>query len=164
MSKAVLDSSVIIALSVLSHLNKLKHLFKETSVPRAVYEEVCIRGRGLIGDAELSEAVKKGVMEVKDVENRTLVNALIDPLAPGEAETIALTVEENTEFIVIDDRLGRKRAKNLGLNVIGTLRVLRMMFDNGLIDKKDFLNSIEKLREIGFRISNKVTEKVSKEL
>lgn len=164
MSKAVLDSSVIIALSVLSHLNKLKHLFKETSVPRAVYEEVCIRGRGLIGDAELSEAVKKGVMEVKDVENRTLVNALIDPLARGEAETIALTVEENAEFIVIDDRLGRKRAKNLGLNVIGTLRVLRMMFDNGLIDKKDFLNSIEKLREIGFRISNKVTEKVSKEL
>lgn len=136
MSKAVLDSSVIIALSVLSHLNKLKHLFKETSVPRAVYEEVCVRGHGLIGDAELSDAVKKGVMKVKDVKDCTLVNALIDPLARGEAETIALTVEENAEFIVIDDRLGRMRAKKIGLNVIGTLRILRMMFDNELIDKK----------------------------
>lgn len=164
MSKAVLDSSVIIALSVLSHLNKMKHLFKETLVPRAVYEEVCIRGRGLIGDAELSEAVKKGEMKVKDVEERTLVNALIDPLAGGEAETIALTVEENAGFIVIDDRLARRRAKNLGLNVIGTLRILRMMFDNGLINKKELLNAIEKLKETSFRISNKVVNKLLKEL
>lgn len=164
MSRAVLDSSVIIALSVLSHLNKLKHLFKETLVSRAVYEEVCVRGRRLIGDIELSEAVKKGVIEIKDVEDRTLVNALVDPLALGEAETIALTVEENTEFIVMDDRLGRKRAKSIELNVIGTLRILRRMFDNGLIDKKEFLNSIKKLGETGFRISNEVIDKVLKEL
>ena len=118
----------------------------------------------MIGDAELSDAVKKGVMKVKDVKNCTLVNALIDPLARGEAETIALTVEENAEFIVIDDRLGRMRAKNIGLNVIGTLRILRMMFDNELIDKKEFLNSIKKLRETGFRISNEVIDKVLKEL
>jgi len=164
LSRAVLDSSAIIALSVLSHLNKLKHLFKETLVSRAVYEEVCVRGRRLIGDIELSEAVKKGVIEIKDVEDRTVVNALVDPLALGEAETIALTVEENTEFIVMDDRLARRRAKSIELNVIGTLRVLRMMFDNGLIDKKDFLNSIEKLRETGFRISNEVIDKVVREL
>lgn len=163
MSKAVLDSSAIIALSVLSHLNKLKHLFKETSVPRAVYEEVCIRGHGLIGDSELSEAVKKGVMKVKDVENRTLVNALIDPLARGEAETIALAVEENAEYIVMDDRLARRRAKNLGLNVIGTLRILRMISDNRLIDKRELRNAIEKLKETGFRINNKVVNKLLKE-
>ena len=164
MSRAVLDSSAIIALSVLSHLNKVKHLFKETLVSRAVYEEVCIRGHGLIGEAELSEAVKKGLIEIRDVEDRTVVNALVDPLALGEAETIALTVEENTEFIVMDDRLARRRAKNLGLNVIGTLRILRMMFENGLIDKKDFLNSIEKLRETGFRISDEVIDRVVREL
>lgn len=164
MSRAVLDSSAIIALSVLSHLNKVKHLFKETLVSRAVYEEVCVRGRRLIGDIELSEAVKKGLIEIRDVEDRTVVNALVDPLALGEAETIALTVEENTEFIVMDDRLARRRAKNLGLNVIGTLRILRMMFENGLIDKKDFLNSIEKLRETGFRISDEVIDRVVREL
>lgn len=164
MSRAVLDSSAIIALSVLSHLNKVKHLFKETLVSRAVYEEVCVRGRRLIGDIELSEAVKKGLIEIRDVEDRTVVNALVDPLALGEAETIALTVEENTEFIVMDDRLARRRAKNLGLNVIGTLRILRMMFENGLIDKKDFLNSIEKLRETGFRISEEVIDRVVREL
>ena len=82
----------------------------------------------------------------------------------GEAETIALTVEENAEYIVMDDRLARRRAKNLGLKVIGTLRILKMMLNNGLIDKKKFLNAIEKLRETGFRISNKLINKVKKEL
>jgi predicted nucleic acid-binding protein len=163
-SKAVLNSSVIIALSVLSHLNKLKHLFKETLLSRAVYDEICVTGCGLIGDAELSEAVEKGVIKIKDVKNRTLVNALIDPLGRGEAETIALTVEEKAEYIVMDDRLARRRAKNLGLKVIGTLRILKMMLNNGLIDKKKFLNAIEKLRETGFRISNKLINKVKKEL
>ena len=102
-------------------------------------------------------------MKVKDVENSTLVNALIDPLARGEAETIALAVEENAEYIVMDDRLARRRAKNLGLNVIGTLRILRIMLDNGLIDKRELLNAIEKLRETGFRINNKVVNKLLKE-
>ena len=55
MSKVVLNSSVIIALSTLGYLNKLKHVFKEVLTPRAVYEEICVRGRGLIGDRELLE-------------------------------------------------------------------------------------------------------------
>ena len=74
------------------------------------------------------------------------MNALIEPLGRGEAETIALTAEENAEYIVIDDRLARRRAKNLGLNVIGTLRILRMMFDNRLINKTELLNAIKKTK------------------
>jgi len=159
-----LNSSVIIALSFLSHLSKLSFLFDQILVANAVYDELCVAGRGLIGDAELSEAVKKGVIEVKDIEDRTLVNALTDSLSLGEAEAIALAVKERAEYIVIDDRLARRRAESLNLNVIGTLRVLRMMFDNGLIDKEEFLNSIEKLREVGFRISDKVIQTLLKEL
>ena len=159
-----MNSSVIIALSFLSHLSKLSFLFDQILVANAVYDELCVAGRGLIGDAELSEAVKKGVIEVKDIEDRTLVNALTDSLSLGEAEAIALAVKERAEYIVIDDRLARRRAESLNLNVIGTLRVLRMMFDNGLIDKEEFLNSIEKLREVGFRISDKVIQTLLKEL
>lgn len=161
---AVLNSSAIIALSFLSYLNRLRRIFERILVAKAVYDELCVAGRGLIGDAELSEAVKKGMIEVKGVEDRTLVNALTDSLSLGEAETIALTVKERSEYIVIDDRLARRRAEHLGLNVIGTLRVLRMMFDNGLMDKEEFLNAIEKLREVGFRISDKVIATLLREL
>ena len=163
MSKVVLNSSVIIALSTLGYLNKLKHIFREVLTPRAVYEEICVKGRGLIGERELLEAVKDGLIIVKDVKNRLLVDALLDPLAMGEAETITLTVEETADHIVIDDKLARRRAKSMGLNVIGTLRVLRLMYDAKLIDKREILKALEKLREIGFRISDEVINKVLRE-
>ncbi len=86
MSKAVLNSSVIIALSNLGYLNKLQVIFKKILVAKAVYEEICIAGQGLMGEHELQEAVKTNLIEVKEVKNRLLVNALLDPLDLGEAK------------------------------------------------------------------------------
>ena len=164
MGRVVLDSSVVIALSALGYFDKLKDIFSEVLTPRAVYEEICVKGRGLIGERELSEAVNAGLVVVKDVKNRLLVNALLDPLALGEAETIALAVEENADYVVIDDKLARRRAKSMELNVIGTLRVLRLMYNAKLVDKKTFLKALEKLKETGFRISDKVLSKVLEKL
>jgi len=163
-SRAVLNSSVIIALSTLGYLNKLKHVFTEVLITRTVHEEVCVRGRGLIGERELLKAVKNGLITVKDVKNRLLVNALLDPLAIGEAETITLTVEERADYIVIDDKLARRRARSMGLNVIGTLRVLRLMYDAKLIDKREILKALKKLKETGFRISDEVINKALRQL
>jgi len=108
--------------------------------------------------------VKEGEMLVKDVHNRWLVNALLDPLAIGEAGSIALAVEENADYIVLDDMLARRRAISMGLNVIGTLRILRLMYEAKLIGKSEVLNSLEKLRQAGFRISDDVIRKVLQEL
>lgn len=161
MSKAVLNSSVIIALSTLGYLDKLKHIFTEVIITRAVYEEICVKGRGLIGERELQESIKNGLITVKDIKNRQLVNALLDPLAIGEAETIAITVDERADYIALDDKLARRRAKSMGLNVIGTLR---LMYDAKLIDKHQLLKSLEKLKEIGFRISDEVINKTLRKI
>lgn len=160
MSKVVLNSSVIIALSTLGYLNKLKQIFKEILIAKAVYEEICIKGHGLIGERELLEAVKNNIIIVKDVKNRLLVNALLDPLAMGEAETITLASEERADHIVIDDKLARRRTKSMKLNVIGTLRILRLMYDAKLIDKHELIKALEKLKETGFRISEDITNRV----
>lgn len=164
MSKVVLDSSVIIALSYLRYLNRLNHVFDEVFVPRAVYEEICIKGRGLVGDRELRESVEKGLMSVRRVENRVLVNALLDPLSSGEAEALALAVEEEADYVVVDDRLARSRAGAMRLNVIGTLRVLRLFFDAESISRSGLLTALEELRRFGFRISDDVLEKAKEEL
>lgn len=164
MTKAVLNSSVIIALSTLGYLNKLSSLFKEILVAKAVFEEICLTGQGLIGERELQEAIKTNLIEVREVKNRLLVNAIMDPLALGEAETITLASEEKTDYIVLDDKPARRRAKAMKLNVIGTLRILRLMYDAKLIDKPEIIKSLKKLRETGFRISEDVVNKVTKEL
>ena len=164
MSKAVLNSSVIIALSTLGYLNKLKPLFKQVLIAKAMYEEICLAGQGLIGERELREAVTSDLIEVKEVKNRLLVNALLDPLAMGEAETITLATEEEADCIVLDDKPARRRAKAMKLNVVGTLRILRLMYDAKLIDKPEIIKALEKLRETGFRVSEDVIIKVTKEL
>ena len=76
--KVVLDSSVIIALGHLGYIGNLKGVFDEVMIPQAVYEEICVKGRGLTGDRELREAMQKGLIGVKEIEDRVMVNALLD--------------------------------------------------------------------------------------
>jgi predicted nucleic acid-binding protein len=47
MSKVVLDSSVIIALSNLGYLHYLNQIFSDILIPNAIYEEICVKGAGL---------------------------------------------------------------------------------------------------------------------
>lgn len=164
MRKAVLNSSVVIALSALGYLNKLKPVFEEVLIAKAVFEEICLAGEGLVGERELKEAVKTGLIEVKEVKNRVLVTALLDPLALGEAETIALAIDEQADQIVLDDKAARRKAKALKLNVVGTLRILRMMYNSKLISKAEIIKALTNLRETGFRINEDVIKKVTDEL
>ncbi|WP_293157521.1 hypothetical protein [Okeania sp. SIO2C9] len=45
----------------------------------------------------------------------------------GESETIALAKELQTDFVILDDLAARKMATNLGLNVKGTLAILKKL-------------------------------------
>ncbi len=136
-------------------MSKLKSIFNEITVAKAVYEEICSAGQGLVGSFELEEAVKNRIIVVKNATSKLLVTALLDPLAIGEAET---------DGIVLDDKAARRKARTLKLNVIGTLRVLRMMYDAKLIDKTEIIEALTTLRETGFRISDDLIIKVKDEL
>lgn len=52
----------------------------------------------------------------------------------------------------------------MNLNVVGTLRILRMMYDAKVIDKPEIIEALKTLPETGFRISETVVNKVAKEL
>jgi predicted nucleic acid-binding protein len=45
------------------------------------------------------------------------------------------------------------------LNVIGTLRVLKLMYDAKLIDKRETIKALEKLKETGFRINEEIIKR-----
>jgi predicted nucleic acid-binding protein len=164
LTKVALNSSVIIALSTLGYLNKLKALFEDILIAKAVYEEICSAGQGLIGDRELEEAIKNHIIEVKEIKNQILVTALLDSIAVGEAETIALAIDEHADQIVLDDKAARRKAKTMKLNVIGTLRILRLMYDAKAINKTEFIHALDKLKEIGFRIDEEIVNKVKADL
>jgi predicted nucleic acid-binding protein len=72
----------------------------------------------------------------------------------GEASAIALALELENVLLILDDLKGRVEAEKLGFRITGTLGILFKAKKLGLIPElKPF---IEKLKDVGFRISDKI--------
>jgi predicted nucleic acid-binding protein len=74
---------------------------------------------------------------------------------------IALAVEIENSILIIDEVKGRKIAKSLNLEIIGTIGVLILASKNGLI--KDVMGIILKLVNNGFRLSEKLLNRLTDE-
>jgi predicted nucleic acid-binding protein len=59
---------------------------------------------------------------------------LLNDLDLGEAEALLLAAEINADVLIIDERLGYQMAKSKGINAIGTLTVLLMAKQQGIIE------------------------------
>ena len=145
--RIVVDTSVLIALSNIGRLELLRSLFDDVIVPRAVVEEY---------GEPLPEWIK--TVEVKDEQ---LVRLLLENLHRGEAEVIALALEENADIVALDDKKARNMAKRIGLNVIGTIGVLILAKKQGIIDNIEA--EISRLVETSFRLSQNVVAKAIEE-
>ncbi len=159
----VLDSSAVIALSSVGLLEKVARLFDRVVVPRAVYEEAVVRGAGRPGSRELRGLVESGRVELLAPKDRWLVEALHDPLGLGEAEAITLALEQGC-VVVLDDRVARLKARAMGLPLMGTLRLLRMAYDAGLLSLDELVNALEDLRRHGFRVTDDIIKRILEEL
>ncbi|GHU51509.1 DUF3368 domain-containing protein [Spirochaetia bacterium] len=87
------------------------------------------------------------------------VTAVIDPtktsafhqyLDLGASSAIALASETNNALLVLDDKKARTFAQRLGLEITGTLGLLRSAGQHGLIE--DINPIIEKLKKHKFRM------------
>ena len=62
------------------------------------------------------------------------------------------------DYIILDDLAARKQAINLGLNVKGTLGIIKKLTQTGKINIADKNELYQKLRDINFRVSRSVFE------
>ncbi len=153
------DSSVIIALAEINLMDIITTPRWEVIVPNAVYEEVAVRGRNRPGSMELENLVNLGKVKILAPRDRALVEVLHDPLGIGKAEAVALAVENN-RMVILDDRIARPKTKSMGLEVIGTIGLLRLAYDEGLIERDRLIRALRMLREHGFRISDEIIREV----
>jgi predicted nucleic acid-binding protein len=58
------------------------------------------------------------------VKDRLAVDVLLDELDLGEAETIVLARELNADWVLMDERKGRRKVAELGIQKIGTIGIL----------------------------------------
>ena len=126
----VSNTSPIFALSSINNLDLLQ-IYGKIIIPVAVLNEITDIGNT---DASATIVPKIPWIQTQSVTNLTLVNTLKAELDGGEAEAIALAIELNADRLIIDERLGRKIAEQLGISIVGVLGILMAAKQRNLID------------------------------
>ena len=151
--RIVCNSTVLIALSRIERLWILEKLFGRLIIPTAVHTDVVVRGSGKPGASDVAEA---GWIHVEQVRDTSFVEKLSSVLHRGEAEAIALAKEIGADLIILDDNLARSTARTGGLNVVGTLGLLRQAKVKGLVTELKPL--LDNLKSAGFHMGDEYYE------
>jgi hypothetical protein len=155
---AVSDTSPILGLAVIGHLALLHEQFGEIYIPLAVLEELKTE-TNFRGVPAVQEALQDGWIISREVQNKPLVTSLSVELNQGESEAITLAMDLGVKIIVMDERLGRDRARTLGLQTVGVLGILLTAKKHGQITSlKDEMTALR--NEIGFFISDELYQRL----
>jgi len=134
------DSSCLILLHKLDELALLQRLYGEVLVTPEIAVEVGF---------ELPEWCVR-----KSAQNISVQNLIAVRFGIGEASAIALAQEIENCLLIIDDNRAKKYAKELGVNVTGTLGVLLEAKESKVIDLiSPFL---ERIKQTNFRIDKEL--------
>ena len=133
--RVVADSTCLIALERIGQIEILPALFEPVLIPRAVAQEF---------------GISLPWLKVERLSDRALAAALKMMIDDGEAEAIALSQEQKCR-IILDDRQARRVGQDMGLRVIGTVGILILAKQRGILSTvKPVLQNLD---DTGFYIS-----------
>ena len=95
-------------------------------------------------------------------KNIALANYLKQQIDDGESEAIVLALELKADVILLDDADARRIARTLGPNVKGTIGILLLAWNKGLLNNIE--TKIRELRSKGYRLSDKIYENILKKI
>ena len=152
----VANTTPLIGLATIQRFELLNQLFGEIHIAQAVYDEAVVRGREE-GGAKIEVSTASWIKIVR-VQDRLAVDVLLDELDLGEAETIVLAREVGADWVIMDEKKGRRKLAELKLNKIGTLGLLLKAKQVGFLST--IRSDVEQLRKQGFSISQDVIDSV----
>jgi predicted nucleic acid-binding protein len=141
------DTTPLNYLLLVGEIDILHRLFGDVTLPSTVLEEM------------LHEAAPEVVRRwAGDLPSWATVRApevaLFFPgLDRGEADAISLAISLHADLLLMDERKGRRVAQEQGLAVAGTVTLLELSAQRGLISLPE---AMEKLAATSFHISDRV--------
>lgn len=117
----VTNTGPLIVLAKIDQLGLLQHMFTTIAIPPTVHRELMAKSG--IEARRLDAALTQFIEIAAEPELSPTVQVATGHLDAGEQQAIALAHARNT-ILVIDERLGRQAARQLGLTVTGSVGVL----------------------------------------
>ncbi len=148
----IANNTPLVALWVLGRLGLLRELYDEVLIPQAVYEEFLATERALRQTALENTPWIKSVPLANPQRARVYIG-----LDQGEAEVLALAEERAARLVIIDELKGRRYAQRLGLPLTGTLGLLLLAKERGLI--AGLAPLLVELQEAGLYLSSTLIDK-----
>ena len=146
----VSDTSPLTNLAAIGQFGLLSRLYNEIHIADAVWDELNIGNQRRPGAEEVETS---GCVFRHAIKNRVLATALEADLDRGESESIVLSLELGSDFLLMDEKDGRRRAQRLGLKVVGVVGILLEAEKKGMV--KRIRPLLDDLRQIaGFYLND----------
>jgi predicted nucleic acid-binding protein len=144
------NTSPLFYLHRIGLLDLLRRLYGQVVVPDAVIAEIhagAAQGEDVPDLKALAWIVQRSVLVPE-------VLRLVTDLGEGEAQVLALALENPKALAILDDRLARSLATLSDIKFTGTIGVLLRAKVNGLIPQVAPL--LEAMQRAGFRVTDEV--------
>jgi len=156
--KIVFNSSPLIFLSRLDFLKLFIQYNYEFYVPEVVIKE--INAKQDEASQAINLSIDKNSLIIKRTSLLSLANSINERLGKGEAAAIALATELQSDYVILDDFAARREAIRLGLNVKGTLAIIRKMMVDDKVKIDDLDQFYQQLLKIKFRVKKSVFDSI----
>ena len=159
----IVNATPLIIFGKIGKLQLLKDVFTKIIISPEVYKEVVEKGIKINApDAYLiKEFVDSGEIKVKKLNSKgrkiyDKIKRMYKQLDEGEASTIALVLQESASEVLMDEDIGRKIARLYGIKPRGSLRVLILGYQNGLLNEDQVKDNLKLMMHVNFRVSAEV--------
>jgi predicted nucleic acid-binding protein len=133
----IADTGPLNYLILIGHADVLSSLFDRVALPSAVHAELSDWRAPL--NVRRWIAVPPAWLEIHETADLPQVSGLDE----GETAAIALAESLDADMLLIDERNGYRVARQKGLRVTGTLGLLDLAAERGLIDFEQAIGALE---------------------
>ena len=152
----VSNTTPLIGFASIQRFDILHQLFGEIYIAQAVYKEAVIAGYEVGGARK--EVQDADWIKTIDVKDQLAIQELLGEMDLGEAETIVLARELNADWVLMDEKKGRRKLDQFNLKKIGTVGILLKAKQMGLLSVIE--PEVKRLRQQGFSLSQMVVDAV----
>ncbi len=151
----VSDSGPLISLMKAAKLDLLRELYGEIRIPEAVYAELT----GNVRYAEEAKLIRSSsFVQLVAVGERKAVDILrrASGLDLGESEAIVYADDMKADVLLMEEEAGRRIARAMGLRVRGSLGILLLGYDKGILTAQEVDDALDRMKAAHRRISEEL--------